>query len=195
MATLAAARRLFERNRNWALAIAGSALRRLGARADGDEIRQVAQVKTWDCALAFDPRRWTVAPAGDPFQLYAYPTVYGSCLMAGYRGQAGRAKSATGEYIAFAPVEAAEGIASGGDALDERLGRAAQRKAIADLLVDLPPRERHLIAEHYLAGASLTSIAVSMHRSPATAAAVHARALRLLREAATRRGMTLAAWL
>lgn len=194
---LAAAQRLFERHRDWALSVAGAALRRIGPQADGEEIRQVAQVETWRKALAFDPKRFTVAPAGDPFQLYAYPAVYGACLMIGYRGAAGRARTRDGGFVEFSPIEAADRSAICGDqaSVDSAIDRHQRHALIVEILHELPKRERHLIAEHYLAGVPLTAIAESLHTSPASVSRIHASALGMLRNAVARRGLRAGEWL
>ena len=197
MACLSAARDLFARNRQWALSVAGAALRRIGPQADGEEIRQVAQVTTWERAIAFDPGRWTIAPSGDPFQLYAYPAVHGACLMAGYRGAAGRGRTRCGEFVGFSPIEAADDAPSaGGQAdVDEAIDHHRRARLIAILLDELPKRERYLIAEHYLGGVQLSVIAESWHTSPASVSRIHASALAMLRTAAARRGMRPGEWL
>lgn len=197
MACLSVARDLFERNRQWALSVAGAALRRIGPHADGEEIRQVAQVATWERALEFDPRRWIVAPSGDPFQLYAYPSVHGACLMAGYRGAAGRSRNRSGEFVGFAPIEAADDSPAVGEqvAVDEAIDGHQRARMIAAILDELPKRERFLVAEHYLGGVQLSAIAVSWHTSPASVSRIHASALAMLRTAAARRGIKAGEWL
>jgi len=198
MPSIAEAAKIFEANREWALSVAGSVLRRLGSRADGQEIRQVAQITTWERAKSFDPRRWRVKPIGDPFQIYAYPSVHGACLRAGFSGVAGRARTQDGGFVTFAPIESAEETAAehrGQTSIDLSIDAANRRRVIASLLADLPKRERHLIAEHYLGGASLSAVATSLHRSPATASTIHAQALNLLRQAAVRRGIKAGEWL
>lgn len=197
MASLVVARDLFERNQQWALSVAGAALRRLGSRADGEEIRQVAQVTTWERALAFDPRRWAVPPKGDPFQLFAYPSVHGACLMAGYRGVSGRARTRDGEFVGFCPIEAADEnpISGGQTAVDDAIDGHQRTQLIASILHELPKRERHLVAEHYLGGVQLAVIAESWHTSPASVSRIHASALGMLRAAAARRGMRAGEWL
>ncbi len=197
MAPLAVALDLFERKRDWALSVAGAALRRLGSRADGEEVRQVAQVTTWERALAFDPRRWAVAPKGDPFEIFAYPSVHGACLMAGYRGVSGRARTRVGEFVGFAPIEAAEEAPVGGGqlAVDDAIDGDQRRRLIASMLHELPKRERYLVAEHYLGGVQLAVIAESWHTSPASVSRIHASALGMLRTAAARHGVKAGEWL
>jgi RNA polymerase sigma factor (sigma-70 family) len=197
MATLAAARLLFERQRPWALSVAGAALRRIGPKADGEELRQVAQVATWERALAFEPGRWTIRPIGDPFQLYAYPSVYGACLMAAYRGAAGRATTRDGDAVGFLPIEAADDAPTcGGQCLvDSAIDGHHRTQTILAILDELPKRERHLVAEHYLGGVSLSAIAESLHTSPASVSRIHASALGMLRNAVARRGMRAGEWL
>lgn len=197
MTNLDAANKLFERHRDWSLAVAGCAIRRIGPQADREEIQQVAQAATWERALAFDPARWTRKPRGDPFQLYAYPSVYGACLMTGYRGAAGRAKAPGGGYVAFIPLETAVETAAPGEqaAVEVSIDGACLRRLIALLIDELPKRERWLVAEHYLGGASLAAIAESLHTSPSSVSRIHAEALRLLRLAAERHGMKAGEWL
>jgi RNA polymerase sigma factor (sigma-70 family) len=197
VATLTAARQLFARHQQWALSVAGAALRRLGTAADGEEIRQVAQVTTRERALAFDPRRFTVKPAGNPFQIYAYPSVYGACLMSGYRGASGRAKTRNGEFIGFAPIEAAEDARTCGGqcAIDTAIDGHHRKQIVLAILDELPKRERYLVAEHYLGGVSLSAIAESLHTSPASVSRIHASALGMLRTAVARRGLKAGEWL
>lgn len=196
MATLAVARVLFERHQQWAISIAGAALRRIGPQADAEELRQVAQVSTWERALAFDPSRWTIKPAGEPFQIFAYPTVYGACLMSGYRGAAGRARTRDGVFVGFAPIDDNSHAVAGGQlAVDDSIDAHHRKQLILAILDELPKRERFLVAEHYLSGVSLSAIAASWHTSPASVSRIHASALGMLRNAMARRGMKAGEWL
>lgn len=183
MAPLAVARRLFDDHRDWALAVAGSAIRRIGGCVEADEVRQAAQVATWDRALAFDPARWKVQPAGDPFELFAYPTVYGACLMVGYRGPAGRATFRQSPLPADLATSPNQGV------VDRSIDSTRRGRVIAEILAELPKTERHVIAEHYLGGVTLSAVAASLHTSPANISRIHSRALSLLRVAVARRGL------
>lgn len=220
MASHAVAQKLFARHQQWALSVAGAALRRIGPQADGEEIRQVAQVATWERALAFNPRLWTVKPAGNPFQIYAYPSVYGACLMVGLRGSTGRAKTANGKWVGLVSTdstEAPKGLIEGGEgkyysriglspsetpvsgpnqcSVDTAIDASTRRELIVAILHELPKRERYLIAEHYLGGVSLSAIAESLFTSPSSVSRIHANALNLLRVAVARRGMKAGEWL
>jgi RNA polymerase sigma factor (sigma-70 family) len=218
MASLSAARAIFARHEQWALSIAGAALRRIGPLADAEELQQVAQVTTWERALVFDPKRWTVKPNGEPFQIFAYPTVYGACLMSGYRGQAGRARTSEGGFIQFTSIgrPGPKGRGSLGRRLswnvplaedyeptsrsnqidvEEDIDGHHRRRLILAILEELPKRERYLVSEHYLGGVSLSAIAVSLHTSPASVSRIHASALGMLRNAAARRGVKAGEWL
>lgn len=191
MASLAAARKLFDKHLPWSRIVALAAVRRIGSHADGDELRQVAAVKTWDCALAFDPRRWTQKPNGDPFQIFAYPAVWGECIKAGTRGLAGNSKTAQGDHVQMLSIDVQEQFAHQPNqlAVDEAQHSQARHTLIASVLGDLPKRERHVIAEHYLGGMPFCEIAVSLHTSPASISRIHTDGLRLLREALGRRGV------
>ncbi len=134
-------------------------------------------------ALAFDPARWQVPPAGDPFELFAYPTVYGACLMVGYRGSAGRAtfrQTSIPADLATSPNQRA---------VEQSIDATRRSTVIAEILAELPKTERHIIAEHYLGGMRLSVIAESLHTSPANISRIHSRALSLLRVAVARRGL------
>jgi len=211
MSSLAVAHNLYERHQEWALSIAGSALRRIGPRADAEELRQVAQAMTFERALAYDPRRFTTIPVGNnrpeyhgprcrsrQFELYAYPSVYGACLMSGYRGASGRAKASDGSYIAFSPLDTAREVAGNpGEqaAIEASIDRAAQIGLIVSILHDLPKAARYVIEEHYLTGMSLKSIAESLHTSQSSVSRIHAEALSLLRSAVSSRGLKAWEWL
>lgn len=194
MMALATAQRLYEENREWAAKVANSVLRRVSSPAiERDELHQIAQVKTWDCAITYDPRRWTIAPAGDPFQLFAYPTVSGACMMAAYR-PTGRGKARGGASVQMEPITDHATPANQGD-VDEALQSGARRELLLDIIHELPKIERHLITEHYLGGVRLVAVAESLHTSQANVSRIHARALGLLRESLSRRGMSSDGWL
>lgn len=202
MATLAAARKLFEAHLPWSRRVADSALRRLGAATDPDEVRQVAQVETWERALVFDPSKWRRKPAGDPFEIFAYPAVYGACLAVGYRGGIGGRWRHDGQPIQIlrlaqlsddmpAGAIPQDGLATSPNQarIDQLLDAAHRSGVIAAVLEELPKTERWIVAEHYLGGVSLSAIAESLHRSRATVSSLHARSLHLLRLALDRRGI------
>jgi RNA polymerase sigma factor (sigma-70 family) len=196
MATLQVARRLFSANLEWSRSIALLALRRIGSRqADGEELRQVAAVRTWECALAFEPRRWPKPPQGDPFQLYAYQPVLGACLDAGLRAN-GRKQTQDGAWPQFAGIEAAAALPAV-TALtgDDRLQSQSRRRVCLAVIADLVGEEREVITEHYLGGVSLTAIAERLGVSPASVSRIHARGLAQLREAMQRRGIQAVALL
>jgi DNA-directed RNA polymerase specialized sigma24 family protein len=154
-------------------------------------------VTTWERALAFDPSRWTVRPQGNPFQLYAYPSVYGACLMSGYRGASGRAKTQGGAWIQISAISGtAEPPTKGGqDVVDTAIDDGKRTLLIVELLHELPKRERYVIAEHYLGGVPLASIAESLHTSRSSITRIHLAGLDLLRLAVARRGVKTGAWL
>jgi RNA polymerase sigma factor (sigma-70 family) len=189
MASVAVATKLFEIYSPWSNGVARTAVRRIGAKAEIGELQSIAAAKTWERLLAFQPHRWQRMPQGDPFEVFAWPTVYGACLQAGFRGLSGRAQSSAGEYFVLESIDEATSLAGQSADIDGAIDRHRKRELLADAIGLLPDQERRVLTEHYFGEISLSEIAAALYTSPSSVSRIHANGLRLMREMLRTRGL------